>query len=78
MRIELKLRSPLPFPISTCPFYCTENVEVLESKRPWGAKEKIVLSCLNILHFIRNWLESAMRNQFPFPGPKAPQSEVDI
>lgn len=27
---------------------------------------------------MRNCLESAVLNQFPFPGPKAPQSESDI
>lgn len=27
---------------------------------------------------MRNCLESAALNQFPFPGPKAPRSESDI
>ena len=33
---------------------------------------------LTILDFMRNCLESAVLNQFPFPGPKAPQSESDF
>ena len=34
---------------------------------------------LTILDFMRNCLESAaLLNQFPFPGPKAPQSESDF
>lgn len=79
MRIELKLRSPLPFPISpSVPFIALKTWK-FSSQKDHGEqkKKKIVLCCLNILHFIRNWLESAMWNQFLFPGPP-PESETDI
>lgn len=75
MRIELKLRSPLPFPVSTSvPYIVLKKCESFKVKKDHGEqkKKKIVLSSLNILHFIRNWLGTARQNQFPFPGPKVP------
>lgn len=40
MRIELKLRSPLPVPISASVPFIALKTDALKSKRPWGAKEK--------------------------------------